>query len=89
MQLVIQEMIEKRRAPETGDDIMEKAYMFLMGFRSVLEKNGGPVTRDEIEGYEIPPVSEALKKGKEPYDSAFEEPYTSQELKDLERYLSQ
>ena len=88
MQLVTQEMIEKRRAPETGDDIMEKAYMFLMGFKSVLEKNGGPVTREEVEGYEIPPVSEALKKGKEPYDSAFEEPYTPQELKDLERYLS-
>ncbi|MCE5252204.1 Gfo/Idh/MocA family oxidoreductase [bacterium] len=88
MQLVIQEMIEKRNAPETGDDLLEKAFMFLMGFRSVLEKNGAPVTRSEVEGWELPPVSAALKKGNQPTDSAFEEPYTPQELKDLEKYLS-
>ena len=88
LQLAIQEMIETRKPHETGDDILEKAHMFLMGFRSVLEKNGAPVTREEIEGWEAPPVSASLKKGKEPYDSTFEEPYTPDELKALEKYLS-
>lgn len=88
MQLVIQEMIEKRNAPETGDDLLEKTCMFLMGFKSTMEKNGAPVTRNEVEGWELPPISESLKKGNQPTDSAFEEPYSSQELKDLEKYLS-
>lgn len=88
MQLVIQEMFETRKAPEIGDDILEKAYMFLMGFRSVLEKNGAPVTRNEVEGWELPPPSESLKKANQPSDSAFEEPYSPQELKDLEKYLA-
>lgn len=88
MQLVIQEMIETRTAPETGEDIMEKAYMFLMGFKSALDKKGAPVTRDEIEGWELFAPSLAVKKGKEPYDSAFEDPYSPEELKDLEKYLS-
>lgn len=88
MQLVIQEMIETRKAPEGGEDIMEKAYMFLMGFKSVLEKKGAPVTRSEVEGWELFPPSLAVKKGKEPTDSAFEDPYTPEELKNLEKYLS-
>ncbi|MFA6110477.1 MAG: hypothetical protein WDA75_17070 [Candidatus Latescibacterota bacterium] len=88
MQLVIQEMIETRTAPETGEDIMEKAYMFLMGFKSALDKKGAPVTRSEIEGWELFAPSLAVKKGKEPYDSAFEDPYSPEELKDLEKYLS-
>lgn len=88
LQLRIQEMFEKRNPAETGDDIMEKAYMWIMGFKSAIEKDGAPVTRDEVEGWEVPPVSEALKKGKQPTDSAFEQPYTPQELKDLEKYLS-
>ena len=88
LQLAIQEMIEKRTVFESGDDILEKAYMFLMGFKSVMEKDGRMVTRDEVEGFEIPPPSEALKKGNQPTDSAFQEPYTPGELKELERYLS-
>ena len=88
LQLAIQEMIETRKPHETGDDILEKAYMFLMGFRSVLEKNGAPVTREDVEGWEAPPVSASLKKGNEPTDSTFEEPYTEDELKALEKYLS-
>ena len=88
LQLAIQEMIETRKPHETGDDIMEKAYMFLMGFKSVLEKNGGPVTRKEIEGWELFPPSLAVKKGKEPYDSAFQDPYSAEELRNFEKYLS-
>ncbi|MFC1542124.1 Gfo/Idh/MocA family oxidoreductase [Candidatus Latescibacterota bacterium] len=88
MQLVIQEMFETGKAPETGDDIMEKAYMFLMGFKSALEKNGAPVTREEIEDWELPPPGLALKKGNEPTDSAFSNPYSEEELKAFEKYLS-
>jgi hypothetical protein len=88
MQLVIQEMIETRTAPETGDDILEKAYMFLMGFRSALDKKGAPVTRSEVEGWELFPPSHRAKKGSEPTDSAFQDPYSPRELRDLERYLS-
>jgi hypothetical protein len=88
MQLVIQEMIETRKTPESGDDIMEKAYMFLMGFKSVLEKKGAPVTRSEVDGWELFPPSLSVKKGKEPTDSAFEDPYSPEELKSLEKYLS-
>jgi hypothetical protein len=88
MQLVIQEMFETRTPPETGEDILEKAYMFLMGFKSTIDKNGAPVTREEVEGWELFPPSASVKKGKEPADSAFEEPYTPDELKSLEKYLS-
>ena len=88
MQLVIQEMIETRTAPETGDDILEKAYMYLMGFKSVLDRKGAPVTRSEVEGWELFPPSRAAKKGAEPTDSAFEDPYSPRELRDLEKYLS-
>ena len=88
MQLVIQEMIETGKAPETGEDIMEKAYMFLMAFKSAMEKEGAPVTRKEVEGWELPPPTAALKKGKEPRDSAFSHPYTLEELRELEKYLS-
>ena len=88
MQLATQEMIEKRTPHETGDDLLEKTYMFIMGFRSAMEKHGAPVTRSDVDGWELPPPSEALKKGNQPTDSAFEEPYTPQELKNLEKYLS-
>ena len=88
LQLAIQEMIEKRKAHESGEDIIEKAYMFLMGFKSVLEKNGAPVTRKEVDGWELPPPSDALKKGKHPTDSTFQEAYTPEELRELEKYLS-
>ena len=33
-------MILKRTPPEQGDDLLEKAYMFLMGFKSALEVPG-------------------------------------------------
>lgn len=55
MQLVIQEMILKRTTPQDDDDLLEKAYMFLMGFKSVLENKGAPVSRKEVKGWEIPP----------------------------------
>ena len=88
MQLVIQEMILKRTAPEQGEDLLEKAAMFLMGFKSALDGRGAPVSRKEIEGWEIPPPSLSLKKGGHPSDSAFQQPYSADELKSLERYLS-
>lgn len=88
MQLVIQEMIQTRQAPESGEDILEKVGMFLMGFRSALEREGGLVSRDELEGWEAPPISLALKKGNQPTDGAFGDPYTPEELRDLESYLS-
>ncbi len=88
LQLAIQEMIETGKPFETGDDLLEKQYMFLMGFRSALERNGAPVTRAEVEDWELFPPSAGVKKGKEPTDSAFEETYTRDELKSLEKYLS-
>ena len=88
MQLVIQEMVLKRTTPEEGGDLLEKAYMFLMGFKSVLENKGAPVSRKEVEGWEIPPPSLSLKKGGFPSDGAFEQPYSPEELSNLERYLS-
>ncbi len=88
LQLAIQELFITRKPHETGEDILEKAYMFLMGFKSVLEKNGAPVTRKEVEGWELFPPSLAAKKGNEPTDSAFQDPYTPAELKSLEKYLS-
>ena len=53
MQLVIQEMFETKKSPEDGFDILEKTAMFLMAFKSVLEKNGAPVRREELEGWEL------------------------------------
>ena len=88
MQLVIQEMILKRTPPEQGDDLLEKAAMFLMGFKSALEGGGAPVSRKDVEGWEIPPPSLSLKKEGFPSDSVFAQPYTAEELKSLERYLS-
>lgn len=55
MQLVIQEMFEKKKSPEDGFDILEKTAMFLMAFRSCLERNGAPVRREELEGWELMP----------------------------------
>jgi len=46
------------------------------------------VTRAEVDGWELFPPSKEVKKGKEPTDSAFEDPYTKEELKNLEKYLS-
>ncbi|MCC7261370.1 MAG: Gfo/Idh/MocA family oxidoreductase [Candidatus Latescibacteria bacterium] len=88
MQLVVQEMIQTRRAPESGEHILEKVGMFLMGFRSALEREGGLVTREELEGWEAPPISLALKKGDQPTDPTFGDPYSPEELRGLESYLS-
>ena len=55
LQLVIQQMFETKKSPETGFDILEKTAMFLMAFRSVLERDGAPVRREELEGWELMP----------------------------------
>ncbi len=55
MQLVIQQMFETKKSPETGFDILEKTAMFLMAFRSHLERKGAPVRREELEGWELMP----------------------------------
>jgi len=72
MQLVIQEMFETKKSPEDGFDILEKTAMFLMAFKSVLEKNGAPVRREELEGWELPVPS--------PWD-----PFSTEKLKQLAR----
>jgi len=55
LQLVIQQMIETKKSPEEGVDILEKTTMFLMAFRSHLERKGAPVRREELEGWELMP----------------------------------
>ncbi|MCE5250257.1 hypothetical protein LLG96_08560 [bacterium] len=59
MQLVIQEMFETKKSPEEGFDILEKTAMFLMAFKSVLERNGAPVRREDLEGWELMPPRKA------------------------------
>ncbi len=55
LQLVIQQMFETKKSPEEGSDILEKTAMFLMAFRSHLERKGAPVRREELEGWELMP----------------------------------
>jgi len=55
LQLVIQQMFETKKSPEDGFDILEKTAMFLMAFRSHLERKGAPVRREELEGWELMP----------------------------------
>jgi hypothetical protein len=55
LQLVIQQMFETKKSPEEGADILEKTAMFLMAFRSHLERKGAPVRREELEGWELMP----------------------------------
>ena len=75
MQLVIQQMFETKKSPEDGFDILEKTAMFLMAFRSVLERNGAPVRREELEGWELMP----------PRQSDFQRAHTIDELKQIAR----
>lgn len=75
MQLVIQHMFETKKSPEEGFDILEKTAMFLMAFRSVLERNGAPVRREELEGWELMP----------PRQSDFPQAHTIDELKQIAR----
>jgi hypothetical protein len=56
MQLAIQEMFEKKISPEDSTDIIEKTAMFLMGFKSLLDRKGAPVRREEMEGWELMPL---------------------------------
>lgn len=87
LQLVIQEMFETGVSPESGDDLMEKLAMYLLPFYSVLERNGSMTRREEIANWEMPNPSPALKKGKEPYDGAFQEMYTEAELDGVVRLV--
>jgi len=80
MQLVIQEMFETKKSPEESVDILEKLTMFLMAFKSVSERNGGPVGREEIEGWELFPPSEQLLATKRENNSTA---YTINELKQI------
>jgi hypothetical protein len=82
MQLVIQEMFETRKSPEKSFDILEKATMFLMAFKSVLEKDGAPVKRHEIENWELMPPKERLLASK---SETGKEAYSTQELKQIAR----
>ncbi len=75
MQLVIQQMFETKKSPEDGFDILEKTAMFLMAFRSVLERKGAPVRREELEGWELMP----------PRQSDFQRAHTIDELKQIAR----
>lgn len=80
MQLVIQEMFETGKSPETGEDPMEKLTMFLMAFRSGLEREGSPVSRQDIADWELPPPNVKLVKDSQPSDIAFSNPYSEKEL---------
>ena len=82
MQLVIQEMFETKKSPEESFDILEKTTMFLMAFKSVLERNGGPVRREELEGWELMPPSEQLLATKRENGNTA---YTIDELKQIAR----
>jgi len=88
LQLVIQEMFETGESPQTGEHLLEKLTMYLMPFRSVLERDGAPVRREEIEDWELPPPSTSLMKDGQPTDSMFEAPYTEEELKAAEEWLT-
>lgn len=82
MQLVIQEMFESKKSPEDGFDILEKTAMFLMAFKSVLDKDGGPVYREDLEGWELmPPSEKLLATQRENGPTA----YTIEELKQIAR----
>ena len=88
MPLAIQEMFETRKSPDTGEDLIEKLTMFLLPFRSALERGGAPVLREELGGWELPPPSRKLIEDGQPTDSAFEDPYTEEELEAAEKMLS-
>ena len=86
-QLVLQEMFETGRSPETGETMMEKLRMFLLPFYSVLEKGGEMARLEEIENWEVPRPSEALMKDGHPTDSAFRVLYSDDEIEAVARGL--
>ena len=88
LQLVIQEMFETGKSPETGDELMEKLTMFLLPFYSILERDGAFVRREELGDWELPNPSPVLMRDGEPTDSAFQQPYTEAELEAVEHMLS-
>lgn len=88
LQLVIQEMFETGKSPETGDELMEKLTMFLLPFYSILERDGAFVRREELGDWELPNPSGVLMRDGEPTDSAFQQPYTQAELEAVEHMLS-
>lgn len=88
LQLVIQEMFETGKSPETTDELMEKLTMFLLPFYSILECDGTFVRRDELGDWELPNPSPVLMRDGEPTDSAFQQPYTEAELEAVEQMLS-
>jgi len=88
LQLVIQEMFETGKSPETGDQLMEKLSMFLLPFYSILEHGGVFVHRDELGDWELPNPSPVLMQDGEPTDSAFQQPYTKTELEAVEHMMS-
>jgi hypothetical protein len=87
MPLVIQEMFETRTSPQTGEDLMEKLTMFLLAFRSGLERGGAPVPREDIADWELPPPTRELIQDGQPTDSAFVDPYSQEELNAAEQRL--
>ena len=88
LQLVIQEMFETGKSPQTGEHLLEKLTMYLLPFRSVLERNGAPVRREELEDWELPPPSLSLVRDGQPTDLMFREPYTEDELEAAQEMLS-
>jgi len=88
LQLVIQEMFETGKSPETGEALMEKLTMFLLPFYSILERDGGFVHREALGDWELPNPSPALMRDGEPKDSAFQQPYTESELAVVEKTLT-
>ena len=87
LQLVIQEMFETGESPQTGEHLLEKLTMFLLPWMSVLEKNGAPARREELENWEVPAPSSQLVWEGQPTDSMFVDPYTQEELKAAEKML--
>ena len=88
LQLVIQEMFETGESPETGDQLMEKLAMFLLPFYSILEHDGVFVRREELGDWELSNPSPVLMQDGEPTDSAFQQPYTIEELEAVEHIMS-
>ena len=86
-QLVLQEMFETGRSPETAETMLEKLRMFLLPFYSVLEKRGEMARLEEIENWELPRPSEALMKDGHPTDSAFRVLYGDDEIEAVARRL--
>ena len=88
LQLVIQEMFETGRSPQTGEHLMEKLTMFLLPFYSVMERGGALVRREELGDWEVPPPSAQLMRAGNPTDTAFTTPYTEGQLTEVAKRLA-